>query len=227
MPAFRLLAALLLMLPAGLAAAEGTITVTGRGEASAVPDMATLQLGVTSQAKEAGAAMAGNAEAMSRVIAQLESAGIDARDMQTSSLSLSPRRAPPGPDRTPEIVGFVASNVVTVRVRDLNALGGILAAALGDGANTLGGLSFGVSDETALREAARRAAVTDAMAAARVLADAAGVALGEVEDLSELSASWGPQPMGRMEMAMSDSVPVAAGESTISSEVRMVFEIGD
>jgi uncharacterized protein YggE len=147
--------------------------------------------------------------------------------MQTSSLSLSPRRTPPGPDRVPETVGFVASNIVTVRVRDLDALGGILAAALGDGANTLGGLSFGVSDETALRESARRAAVADAMATARVLADAAGVTLGAVEELSELGASWGPQPMGRMEMAMSDAVPVAAGESTISSEVRMIFEIAD
>ncbi len=221
------LASVALALSTALAHAQGSITVTGTGEASAAPDMATISLGVTTEAAEAAAAMAANSEAMARVIERLASAGIEDRDMQTSTLSLSPRWTQPGPEREREITGFVASNSLTVRVRDLPALGGILDAALADGANTLGGLTFGLADDAALREAARRAAVADAVETAAVLADAAGVTLGAVQEVTQVGDQGGPRPMARMDMAMAESVPVAAGEATVTAEVRMIFAIGD
>jgi len=221
------LASVALALSTALAHAQGSITVTGTGEASAAPDMATISLGVTTEAAEAAAAMAANSEAMARVIERLASAGIEDRDMQTSTLSLSPRWTQPGSEREREITGFVASNSLTVRVRDLPALGGILDAALADGANTLGGLTFGLADDAALREAARRAAVADAVETAAVLADAAGVTLGAVQEVTQVGDQGGPRPMARMDMAMAESVPVAAGEATVTAEVRMIFAIGD
>ncbi len=222
------LAGVALALSTAVAHAQGRIiTVTGTGEVSAPPDMATISLGVTTEADEAAAAMAANSEAVSRVIERLASAGIEDRDMQTSTLSLSPRRTQPGPEREREITGFVASNSLTVRIRDLPALGDILDAALADGANTLGGLTFGVADDAALREAARRAAVADAVETAAVLADAAGVTLGPVQDVTQVGDRGGPRPMARMDMAMSESVPIAAGETSVTAEVRMIFAIGD
>jgi uncharacterized protein len=216
-----------LCLAAAPAAADGKITVTGTGEVSAAPDMATLSLGVTTEAEEAAAAMRANSEAMAAVLARLVALGIAEADMQTSNISLSPRWEPPRPAETePRVTGFVASNMLTVEVRDLAALGGVIDAVVGDGANTLGGLVFGIADDRALRDAARRAAVADAAGKARVLAEAAGVRLGSVEEIVEGGEMGGPM-FARMDMAAAESVPVAPGEIDLQVTVTMTWEIDD
>jgi uncharacterized protein YggE len=165
---------------------------------------------------------------MAAVIARLAAEGVAERDIQTSSISLSPRWEPPRPEeRAPRVTGFVASNMVTVVLRDLDALGGVLDAVLGDGANSLGGLSFGMSDDAALRDEARRAAVADATAKARVLAEAAGVMLGPLEEIVEGSGFDGPLPRARMDMAMAEAVPVAPGELSLQATVTMTWTIGE
>jgi uncharacterized protein len=216
-----------LCLAAAPATADGKITVTGEGKASAPPDMATLSLGVTTEAGEAADAMRANSEAMAAVLARLGALGIAEADLQTSSISLSPRWEPPRADETePRVTGFVASNMLTVEVRDLAALGGVIDAAVGDGANTLGGLVFGIADDKALRDAARRGAVADAAGKARVLADAAGVRLGAVAEIVEGGGTGGPM-FARMDMAAAESVPMAPGEIDLQVTVTMTWEIGD
>jgi hypothetical protein len=108
-------------------AADGTLTVTGRGEAFAAPDEARVTVGVTTEAAEASVAMRQNSEAMAAVMARLAALGIAEEDLQTTALSLQPRwdhRATE--DGAPRITGFIAANLLTVRVRDLEALGGVL-----------------------------------------------------------------------------------------------------
>ena len=217
-----------LCLAAAPALAQGTITVSGTGEVRAAPDMATVTLGVSTEAAEAAAAMRGNSEAMQAVLARLTALGVAEADMQTSSLSLSPRWDAPLPTETqPRVTGFIASNMLTVQLRDLAALGGVLDAALGEGANTLGGLSFGLADDAAQREAARRAAVADAIAKAQVLADAAGVALGPIKEIVEGGDFGGPFPSARMEMAVAGAPPVAPGEVGLSVSVTMTWLIAE
>jgi uncharacterized protein YggE len=162
------------------------------------------------------------------VLAAVAAAGVAERDVQTSALSVSPRWEPPRPNETaPRVSGFVATNIVTVRVRDLDAVGGVLDAVLGEGANTLNGLSFGVADDTALRDAARQAAVADAARKARVLAEAAGVTLGPVTEIVEGGGFGGPFPSARMDMAMAEAVPVAPGELSLQATVTMTWTIGE
>lgn len=209
-------------------AADPTITVTGLGEVFAAPDEATVTIGVTTEAPEASVAMRDNTEAMDAVLARLVGLGIAERDLQTTALSLQPRwDSRQSSVGQPRITGFVATNMLTVRVRDLGALGGVLDATLGEGANTLGGLSFGVSDDRALRDEARRAAVAEATAKARVLAEAAGVPLGRVEEIVEGGGEGRPVPFARMDMAMAESVPVAPGEVGLAVTVRMTWAIGE
>jgi hypothetical protein len=204
------------------------MTVSGTGEVAAAPDMATISLGVTTEGMEAAEAMRRNSEAMTAVLAAVAAAGVAERDVQTSALSVSPRWEPPRPNETaPRVSGFVATNIVTVRVRDLDALGGVLDAVLGEGANTLNGLSFGVADDTALRDAARQAAVADAARKARVLAEAAGVTLGPVTEIVEGGGFGGPFPSARMDMAMAEAVPVAPGELSLQATVTMTWTIGE
>lgn len=202
------------------------ITVTGEGRAAAVPDMATVTLGVTAQDADAGAAMAETNRVAGAILDRLEGMGIEARDRQTSDLGLQPVWSNYRDDRAQEITGYEASNRLTVRVRDLAQLGDVLGAVTEDGANRLSGLSFGLQDPDPVEEEARRDAVADAMQRARVLAEAAGVTLGPVLSISESGGGYAPEPMMMME-ARDKSVPVAAGETVLAARVTMVFSLGE
>ena len=203
------------------------LTVTGEGRVSAAPDIATVSLGVTERAEAAQAAMDAVSTRTRAVLDRLDALGIEARDRQTSGLSLQPVYADRnGVYDARQIAGFEASNMVTVRVRDIGALGDVLAAALDDGANRLGGLSFDLSEPRSALDEARRRAVADARAKAELLAQEAGVTLGPVLSISE-GGGGGPVPMAMMMAdARAESVPIAAGETTLSASVTMEFGIG-
>ncbi|AVO39577.1 DUF541 domain-containing protein [Pukyongiella litopenaei] len=205
----------------------GRISVTGEGLVAAEPDMATITLGVTNEHREAQKAMAATSEAVQRILDRMAAMGIEPRDMQTRNLSLLPRWSDRSSGGRSQITGFEASNMVMVRVRDLSALGGILDAVITDGANNFDGLQFSVQDPAPLVSEARKQAVADAMARAGELAEAAGVELGPLIEMSEHGVA---RPRGMaMEMAAAraDSVPVAAGEVSLQANVSMVFAIAD
>ena len=122
-----------------------TINVTGQGQVEAVPDMATITLGVTQQSGTAAEALALVSAATAKIFERLAAAQIEQRDMQTSDLSLYPVFASRSSNSNgpPKITGYTASNRVTIRVRELDALGQILDQATRDGANEFNGLHFG------------------------------------------------------------------------------------
>ena len=225
--AFVLAASLALALASPTRAAEtARITVTGDGHVESRPDMATISLGVTSQGGSAVAAMAANAADLARVLAKLRAAGIAERDLQTSGLSLNPSWQSDENGNNPRINGYVASNMLTVRLRAIDGLGAVLDAAVTDGANSLNGVSFGLADPAPVLDEARRRAVADALHRALLLTEAAGVTLGSVVAISE-GGSFAPAPMFRMEADMvAGAVPVAQGEVSISASVTMVWELG-
>lgn len=208
---------------------ERVITTTGRGTIDMVPDMATISLGVTHQAREAGTAMSAVSDAVRDVLTRLTAAGIAERDMQTDTLSLQPvwQRNNSNSDTPPRITGFVARNALSIRVRDLDNLGRILDDVVQDGANTFNGLRFSVQDPEPEIAKAREAAVKDAIAKAEQLARAAGVTLGPVQTISENGGNMRPQMMEMAAARMASDMPVAAGEVSLSAQVSMVFAIQD
>ncbi|WP_273689676.1 SIMPL domain-containing protein [Ketogulonicigenium vulgare] len=206
--------------------ADETMTVTGTGQVMLAPDMAHVSVGVSFDADTAAEAMAGMSTDLSAVMARVEAAGIEARDVQTSSIELNPRYDYPE-NSAPVLVGFTAASNLQLRVRDLDALGSVLDATVSDGANRVSGISFDVQDPAAAMNDARRAAVADAVAKANLFADAAGVRLGDLQNLTEQYAPVRPMPIaeGRMMAMAADSVPVAGGELTLSTSVTLVYEI--
>jgi len=227
----KLIFALVMFLAAPVWAAENMrqITVIGQGHVDTVPDMATITLGVVSEGKTAAIALSENSQSLAKILVLLKQAGIEERDIQTRNLSLSPRwnnrSSKSGP---PEIIGFIARNTVSVRVRDLDKLGEVLDASVKTGANSFQGLGFGLQQPASAQNQARQNAVKDAVAKARLYADAAGVKLGKVIIITE-SARQGGGPVAYARMAEMDSapVPVARGEISTTSSVTMVFEIAD
>jgi uncharacterized protein YggE len=188
--------------------------------------MATLSLGVMREASTASEAMQAVSEATSSVLDEITDAGIEARDVQTSSLTLNPVWDH-GNSRPPSIRGYAASTMLSVRVRDLGELGLLLDAVVGDGANQMNGLSFGIADSEAIEHEARADAVRQARAKAETLATAAGINLGPIQSISEGGGGSAPAPLMRGAMLEASAMPIASGELDIRVGVTVVFGIAD
>ena len=206
----------------------GSITIEGHGEAIATPDIAQISSGVMSQAATAPEALEANTAAMTKLIAELKAAGIESRDIQTSNFSVSPSyvysddRDANGYTLPPKINGYQVSNAVNVTVRKLDELGTILDKSVAIGANTVNGVTFGVADQSALYDEARKAAFADSLAKAELYATAVGGTLGEIISIKEAQGPNVPQPVAMS--AMRDEaakVPVEAGELAISINVSV------
>lgn len=200
------------------------IRVSGEGRVEAVPDMATLRVGVGARAETPGAAMAEVGAAAQAMLARMAEAGVAPRDLQTSELQLGPVWQHDRDGRAPVLLGYDASTQVTVRVRDLGQLGGLLDAAVAEGADRFDGLSFGLSETQALADEARRRAVADALRKAELYAEAAGVPLGPVTRITEETVGQ-PRPVMLRDapMAMEAAMPVAEGELAITARVTVHF----
>lgn len=231
MQMLRILAIFAFAFAAAPALAESpAITVEGVGQASAAPDLATIRIGVESQAKTAPEALAANNADAQSLIDEAKAQGVDPADIQTADFSIYPvydNRRPPNGEapQAPELVGYRVSNTVVLRLRDIAKIGETLGALVGAGANRINQISFDVADDAALGDEARRAAVADATRKAELYAAAAGLALGPITSIEE-SGAGRPVPFAAARgAAMAEAVPVEAGESAVSARVRIVWSL--
>ena len=221
------LALALLAAPAFAQVPPPAISVTGEATVSVAPDQAMIDGGVTSDAKTAREAAEANNAAMAKVLAALKGAGLDDKDYQTSRLSLQPKYAPDRAGGAPATVsGYRASNRVTIKVRDVSKVAGVIDTLVGAGANEIGGINFVVSQASKVLDEAREKAVADARRKADIYAKAAGVTLGDPISISEEGSA--PVPMYRSKVAApmaASGAPVAQGEETLSVTVSVSWAI--
>jgi uncharacterized protein YggE len=219
--------------------AVSSLTVAGQGEARVAPDETTVRLGVLAQQASAGAAQ----QAVNRVVAAVLEAvrrlGVRAEQIQTSELSLSPVFAPVRPgtqgnggeSQEPRIAGYQASNTVTITLEKLDQVGAVIDAGLGAGANRLEGVGFGLRHDEAARQAALREAVAQARAKATTLAAAMHVRLAEVLEVQEEGAAvappprFGPMRISAMASAAEVGTPVSSGQVAVSAGVVVRYRI--
>jgi hypothetical protein len=200
------------------------ISVTGEARISVAPDIAFIDAGVATDAKTAREASEANNTAMAKILAALKAANIQARDIQTSRLSLQAQYAPSREGPSP-IVGYRASNRVTVRINDVTKVAGVIDTLVGAGANDIGNVAFEVSQASRLLDDAREKAVADARRKAEIYAKAAGVALGAPLSISEGGA---PQPVFRSKSAAPmaiTSTSIAPGEEMLSVSANVTWAI--
>jgi hypothetical protein len=205
-------------------ARERTISVEGTGRVKVIPDVADLSVGVIVQRDRAGDAAADAANEMAKVIESLTAQGIDPLDIQTTQLGLDPVY---DYDRSPaQIVGYQASNIVTVTIRDLTTVGAIIDSAVEAGATSVGGLSFRLEDTSGVETQAREDAVAAARGHAETLAGAAGVTIGDVISITETSSPV-PMPVYYGEAAARDAAatPIMPGQVEVSVTVYVVYAI--
>ncbi|HMM07629.1 MAG TPA: SIMPL domain-containing protein [Paracoccus solventivorans] len=210
---------------AGAPMRPATIDVQGEGRTNVAPDLATVSIGVTTQAETAAQAMADNATRQSAIIEVLRAQGIAPEDLQTQGLNLSPMQDYSREGQPPLITGYQAQNIVTARVRDIPQLGALLDAMVEAGATDVRGISFTREDAAAAEDEARAAAVVEARRRAEVIAQAAGMVLGPLQSLTDATRSGGPRPMEMMMARAADaqSTPIEAGQLTITAAVTGVW----
>jgi uncharacterized protein len=220
----------------GRGEAVPSLVVAGRGEARAAPDEATVRLGVLAQAPTAGAAQQQANQAVTALLRAVRGLGVRQEQIRTSELSLSPVFAPVRPQagaaaeepQGPRIVGYQASNTVTVTLDKLDQVGAVVDAGLGAGANRLEGVAFGLRHDEAARQAALRDAAAQARGKAAALAAAMRVRLVEVLEVRE-EGTAAPQPrfeaMRMSAAGVGAATPVASGQVDVSAAVTVRYRI--
>jgi uncharacterized protein len=211
------------------------LSVTGEGQSMRQPDIAVFNAGVATTGKTAGEALSANSAAMNRVIAALKRAGIAERDVQTSNLNLEPvyqqYQQPRGNEldqQMPQIIGYRASNNVTVKQRKLAEFGRVIDTLVSAGANSVSGPGFQLDDSSAALDEARLEAMKKARARAELYATAAGLRVARIISISE-SGGYMPSPqMMYARVAMAEAAaptPVSPGEVAMSINVSVQFEL--
>lgn len=199
------------------APSTATVTVVGTGTAAGTPDQASMSFGVEFSAGSAGSALSGESAAARRLIGALKSAGIAEPDIQTQWLSLyfDSQRSQ-----------FNASSSVSAKIRDLSRAGSIIDAAVAAAGDSirLNGISLSIGDTSSLMQFARKQAVTDAAAKAQQYAQAAGLKLGRVVSISEVSSAPQPVYYGLGAQA-APSQPIEAGQQTLQVSVTAVYSL--
>jgi uncharacterized protein YggE len=208
---------------------ESVLTVSGNGEVRVEPDLATVRLGIVGQAETDRVAQDAANLVGAAILDAHADVGVDDDDIQTAGLNLTPFYRRIQVDGEPEIIGYRASNTVSVRVTDVRLVGGIIDAGLEAGANQLQGVSFGLQDDLAAREEALRMAIAEARRKAEAMANALGANLAGVLRVNE-GGVFVQQPvmeMGARAMAAQQMVPtpVAPGSVSVSASVSIEYRI--
>lgn len=218
-----------------------TIQVSGEGEVLAKPDIGTFSFAVQAEGETATEAQNTSAEAMNAILAYLEAEGVSENDIRTDNYNLNQQYryeervcpfgsyCPPG-ERIPD--GFEVYQNVTVKVRDLEAAGGLIAGVGERGATNVSSLMFTIDDESALRAEARSEAIEDAKVKAQVLADELDMSLDRIVSFYENERGY-PMPYYDSKMGMGGDVmneaamapELPTGENLIRSNVTITYQL--
>lgn len=223
-------------LPSAAAAQQSTINqtiagtrldVNATGEVTRVPDVAIISAGVVSRSTTATGALQDSANRMSRVLAALKRAGIEDSDIQTSNVSLNPEYRYVE-NQPPQLVGYTASNTVTVRFRDVRNSGKILDALVAQGSNQINGPTLTVDKPESALDEARTKAIAIGRARAELYARSLGLRVVRVVSVNESGGSYPvppPMPMyARADMAQAKT-SIEPGEQKLQVNLAMTFEL--
>lgn len=207
------------------------VNLVGEGKVSRVPDLAIISAGVVTRATSATQAIADNAARMERVRAALKREGVADRDLRTSSVNLDPQYRYEQ-NQAPELTGYNASNMLTIRFRDIRKAGAILDVLVREGANQINGPTLTIDHPETAEAEARMAALADGRAKAEAYARGLGKRVARLVSVSEGGAVVAP-PMPMFER--SDSMVVTAsrvskteivpGEQDVGVNLSMSFDL--
>jgi uncharacterized protein YggE len=200
---------------------ETGVFTTGDASVSKKPDTAFLSAGVESQQSTASGAQSDLAAKAAKLIARVKALGVADKDLNTAGYSVSPTYSPGGQT----VNGYRASEQLEVTWHDVNTVGKALDAIVQEGGATNVGASFGLADPKAAQAEARTLAIADARSRAQAMASAAGIRLGQVIRVSDLSSSGSPSPRFDVGAAAPAATQLPVGELNVAVTVEVDFAI--
>lgn len=216
---------LMLALPAMADAADRTLAITGTATVSLAADMATLRIGVNTVCDSVGEAQAQNSAIMQQVIDAILKQGVAKEDVITSDFSVySSTDYSTGTEK----VQYTVNNMLNVTIRNLENTAALIDVATEAGANQMYGLSFASSEADKAYEKALTRAYEDATAKAQILAQAAGLELGEVLQLDAANSYggfYGIRNSYDMVAEASKGAAIVSGDVTVNATVSVVFSL--
>jgi len=215
-----------------LSSQQKGIWVTGQGEVTVTPDIATLRLGIAAEAPTVAEAQSQAAEAMDKVMAALKDNDVDKKDIQTQYFNIRQVTKWDRIKEEEEVIGYRVTNMVTAKIREVDKAGTIIdeVAKAGGDFTRIDSISFSVDEPSAYYEEARKEAMADAKAKAEHLAKLGGVSLGKPTYISEGAQT---PPVIYREAVMEAGIPAPApaptpispGELEISLTVQVAYAI--
>jgi hypothetical protein len=203
------------------------LDIAASGEVTRVPDIAVISAGVVSRAATASGALQDSADRMTRVLAALKRAGVEDRDVQTSNVSLNPEYRYEN-NQPPQLVGYTASNTVTIRFRDIRNSGKILDALVHEGANQINGPSLTIDKPEAALDEARARAIAVGRARAELYARSLGLRVVRVVSVEENGGNYPVPPpvpiFAAARMAQAET-KIEPGEQKLQVNLAMTFEL--
>lgn len=218
----------------GMTFPADTITVTGLGEASSAPDMATLIFGVETFDTDISTAFARTNETIEAVIKAIVAAGVDRADIRTVGLNIYQDRSgmvPAGMALPPLENGqnptfYSVGNQVRVTVRDIENVANVINVGVEAGANGLYGLEFSISNRIELETEARAAAFADAQARAAELAALMGAEVGDVVSIYEPSNFYSPYDMAQRAFGGGgNGAVIEPGQLAVGISLQVTFSV--
>jgi uncharacterized protein YggE len=212
---------------------QDRFSVTGSGTVYAKADIANITVGLRTDVKKTAAeATKDSTDKMNAIIVSIKDLGIEEKDIKTTDYSLNPVYN--WIDGKGQVLqGYQVSQNVSVKVRDLDKIGEVIAKTTEQGANQIGNVSFTIDDEYELKNEAREMAIDKAKEKAEMMAEQAGMKLGAVKSVYESADVAYPVPMyanAKLEMAVDQSAGLGApsiqtGQNEIRVEVTLVYEV--
>lgn len=204
-------------------------SVTGKGEATEVPDTALISLGVTKTAPSVLTAQEQVNSIASKLISDLKSLGIEKKNIKTTNYSVYPDYDYNSVRQN--IRGHTVTQNLEVKIKPIDKANKAIDAATADGANMIGSISFILNDaeKKRLENKARTEAIKEAKEKAESLSRLSGLRLGRIIDVQE-GINFEPRPiMGKLQMPggeapAEDQTQITPGESTISTTVTLSYE---
>jgi hypothetical protein len=216
-----------------------SFSVTGEGKVVAIPDVAQFTFSVITQGgKNIAALQKDNTEKINKAIAFLKAQNIEAKDIKTTNYNLEPRyqyykcnnlESSVEPCPPADIVGYTITQTVSVKIRDFNKIGDVLAGVIDNGANSVSELSFTIDDRTAVENQARAEAIQKARAEAEVVARAGGFSVGRLLSVEEGYTPYYAYGLGggdSLKVSSSVAAPtIEPGSQEITIDVILRYEI--
>lgn len=219
-----------------------TITVTGKAEVKATPNVSKFTVTIEETAKDQSAALAASSEKVNKVIDALKTIGIEEKDIKTEYTSVNPKYEYPSAKMemmiyppvaaNPVVTGYTSSHTLSVKVRNLDNVSAVQKAFTDAKVQNVSGPDLSVDDIDALKLDAREKAIADAKKQAKILAKQLHVRLVTIISFNENGDGAYPVYMSaRADSAMmagkaaTPEATVAAGEQTITSNVSITYKI--